>query len=866
MRLLLIGIVFIGLVALASWTVLDARRATATNAIQAADNLAGALGHDIQRNIDIYDLSLQAVVEGLKTPGIWALDPKTRNSILFDGAASAEDLGAILVVDANGEISINSRSERPSNENLSAKDYFRAQRDRPDAGLFVSAPYISVPYKGAPSGEWSIAFSRRVDNADGSFAGIVVGSMRLQYFKQLFDGVELGTESLVTLFAADGTLVMRHPYVESYIGKNMGSVNLFDHFPRSRSGSYEATGRIDGVKRLYVYEGLGELPLVLSVAQATDTVFAQWKQKTVLAVGTLLGLLGIAAFLTWMLRDELRRSARAEKRAGDSEQRYRRVAEDEERARTALQFSMTQLEAASHEQKRTEIALAASERRFRDIASSCGDWFWELDRDHRFTFYTRNASESVSPSHLDLSPAIGRTLWDWAGIDPESNESWQRFKDTLDSHRQFMRFHYSIVDSRGKLLHISTSGIPVFNDDGSFRGYRGTSFNITSTIEARRRSEQAEILLDHTQRIARIGGIERDMKTGRVACSENLYDILGVGRDFEPTPDNLIGLVHPDDRARMAATIDDLSRGIPHPRMQYRIVRPDGAIRYLHSEDEIAFEAGEPVRIVSVVQDVTELRESQEREHDLERQLLHSQKLEALGTLAGGIAHDLNNILTPIMGLSKIAARRFRADDPIRANLDTIFQASEQGRDLVHRILAFSRKGEVEKQWLDARDVVNEALELLRATLPSSICLEARIASVPAIWADASQIHQVVTNLVSNAAQAIGSEMGSITVVLERDPDTTAPGGIVLTVSDTGKGMDEETQQRIFEPFFTTKLVGQGTGLGLSIVHGVVVGHGGRIDIESAVGKGTRFILHFPLQAAADAPRSGDAISRRPAA
>jgi signal transduction histidine kinase len=258
------------------------------------------------------------------------------------------------------------------------------------------------------------------------------------------------------------------------------------------------------------------------------------------------------------------------------------------------------------------------------------------------------------------------------------------------------------------------------------------------------------------------------------------------------------------------------------------------------------------MRRYGTLQDITELRLAEQRERSLERKLLHSQKLEALGTLAGGIAHDLNNTLTPIMALSKLTARRLAHNTDLRSNLETIFAASEQARDLVRRVLSFSRREEIAKVIVSPGAIVIDAMSLLRATVPSSIQLTSRIDDVPSIFADPSQIHQVITNLVTNAAQAIEGNPGAITVILERTCDVKPEGEIRLSVVDTGKGMDESTRRRIFEPFFTTKDVGQGTGLGLSIIDGIVSSHGGRIEVTSEPGKGTRFDIYFPITTAGE--------------
>ena len=227
---------------------------------------------------------------------------------------------------------------------------------------------------------------------------------------------------------------------------------------------------------------------------------------------------------------------------------------------------------------------------------------------------------------------------------------------------------------------------------------------------------------------------------------------------------------------------------------------------------------------------------------ELEAQLFRSQKMEALGTLAGGIAHDLNNTLVPLLALAKTTGARLPDGSRERNNLRTIFRASERARDLVGQILAFSRKEAPVLESVDLAQVTRESLTLLRAGLPSTIGIEEKIEAVPPLMGDGGKLHQVVTNLVTNAAQAIGDRFGTITIEV-----LPAPGpAIRLSVSDTGCGMNKAIRQRIFEPFFTTKKTGQGTGLGLAVVHGIVALHGGRIEVASAPGQGTRFDIELP--------------------
>jgi signal transduction histidine kinase len=287
---------------------------------------------------------------------------------------------------------------------------------------------------------------------------------------------------------------------------------------------------------------------------------------------------------------------------------------------------------------------------------------------------------------------------------------------------------------------------------------------------------------------------------------------------------------------------------------EIRIIRPDGTTRLLYTDAEASHDAAGRKILLTIFKDVTEERAAEELHRATERQLLHSQRLEALGTLAGGAAHEINNALVPVMALTKMVASHLPEDSRDRRSLRTVLAGAERSRDLVSQILAFARKEESaqRRESVDVAAVLHVALQLMRATVPTSIRLEEEIAAVPPVLGDPTQLHQVVVNLVTNAAQAIGEAHGTITVGLRLD---TARAALRLWVADSGCGMDAATQARVFEPFFTTKEVGKGTGLGLSVVHGIVKDHGGRIEIESAPGKGTRFdiILPHPLAAPGEA-------------
>jgi signal transduction histidine kinase len=377
--------------------------------------------------------------------------------------------------------------------------------------------------------------------------------------------------------------------------------------------------------------------------------------------------------------------------------------------------------------------------------------------------------------------------------------------------------------------------------------------------EAQLRTSQEH--LARAQQVAAIGSFENNLRTGEIFWSDNLYALFGVAKgEFSPTLENILELIHPEDRGRYVAYRRTFDTYMGRQTFDYRIVRPDGAERYFECEREAIHDAvdGSTIGGLGTIIDVTAARIAEERQRDLEMQLQHAQRVEALGRLAGGIAHDLNNTMVPVVTLSKLTLKHLAEGSIERSNLELIHQSGIRARGLIHQILAFSRKEKPAKQRVDLAGFVNETLGMIRATVPSTIRIDHRAEpGLPPITADPSQLHQVLINLVTNAVQAIGREMGTITIRLDsavvegsNGADAATRGaGIRLFVGDTGCGMDKTVIDRIFEPFFTTKAVGEGTGLGLSVVHGIVGSHGGRIKVESDVGRGTRITILLPAAA-----------------
>jgi signal transduction histidine kinase len=279
-------------------------------------------------------------------------------------------------------------------------------------------------------------------------------------------------------------------------------------------------------------------------------------------------------------------------------------------------------------------------------------------------------------------------------------------------------------------------------------------------------------------------------------------------------------LVHPDDISRFHSALKEHIDGrTPHYECEYRTHQPDGQWRWLLARGRcLRQETGEPYRVVGSIIDITAEKRAQNDKEHLEAQLRQSQKMEAIGTLAGGIAHDFNNILGAILGYGELAHQQSAEGSALRRYLDNVLHAAERAKSLVDRILGFSRSGLGERVPVHVQAITEETLEMLAASLPAGIRLEQKLlAGNAAVIGDATQLHQVIMNLCTNALHAM-QRGGVLNVVLKRvdlsEPrilsrGTLAPGPhLRLTVSDTGSGISPQVFERMFDPFFTTKGVG----------------------------------------------------------
>jgi diguanylate cyclase (GGDEF)-like protein len=293
-----------GFSAICADVVLDMRRGEEALVRRTLENLASGIDADINRNIELYDLSLRAVANSMVMPEIKDVSKPIRQLILFDRAATAKHFGGIQVFDANGRLTVDAASLDPQPEDRSDEEYFKIHREHADVGLFISRPMLH-------RGSYAIVMSRRITGPDGSFLGVVVGSIRFSYFHELFDRLQLNPSDSITVLRHDGTVIMRRPFDLDVIGRNINTVPGVRRALTEPSGWFAEKSVLDGEQRLYVWRD-GTHPLVVIVGKSWNDIFSLWQQEAIRIGATMLGLVGFMLAATLFLAREISRRAAAE--------------------------------------------------------------------------------------------------------------------------------------------------------------------------------------------------------------------------------------------------------------------------------------------------------------------------------------------------------------------------------------------------------------------------------------------------------------------------------------------------------------------------------------------------------------------------
>jgi len=486
------------------------------------------------------------------------------------------------------------------------------------------------------------------------------------------------------------------------------------------------------------------------------------------------------------------------------------------------------------------------------------NFHFSYTRDVLYSYDTQFRIQCISPnveSVLGYSPRelIGRSFQDLGLLD--SRDLDQAVGNAFDvlSGKTIMFSTYRFVAKDGTRLFGEVSGVPL-TQDGRVIGMISVARDVTDRIKAREElrisEERYRLVVENSHEGIFV------IQDGMIRfANRKIVERSGYSKqELSSSPLSLF--IHPEDFDMMGEYNRKLLGGEKVPEAaSFRLIDSQGAVHWVEARVVAISWEGKPALLYFVI-DVTEEKKLEEEKRKLENDLIQAYKMDALGRFAGGIAHDLNNILYPLIIDSEWIVGEMEPGTRVHEAMKQVLTAAYRQRDLVRQILSFSRKAELQAVSVNLPHLIDETLSFIRATLPSTIEIRQRIDdSSDTVLGDPTQIQQIVMNLMRNAADSLESERGTIEIALGRayleptvhHPEIKAGSYLKFTVKDTGCGMAPDVINRIFEPFFTTKAAGKGCGMGLPVVHGILKSHGGAVTVESEPGKGSLFTVFLPV-------------------
>jgi len=517
--------------------------------------------------------------------------------------------------------------------------------------------------------------------------------------------------------------------------------------------------------------------------------------------------------------------------------------------------------------RQAEQALREREAQYRSLVENAQDPIFSSDINGRYLYVNTAAAARLgtTPEHV-----VGKTVDEL--FPPDVAELYRAgVRRVIESGESTNNQDRVVIE--GQVSWYNSIVQPVRDSKGRIVAAQAVVRDITSLKRAEEALRESEELLRQAVLVASLGIFYHDHINDEIYWSPRQREIWGWGPD-EPLkvgyffgvagrPPEYLTLIHPDDRdrivkARARAHAADNPDGLFD--VEYRIIRRDGTLRWIAVRAQTFFEgegdARRPVRTIGAVRDITEQKTADEERTRLETQLAQSHRMELVGRLAGGVAHDFNNMLGVILGRLELAMSHLGEHDPIQTDLSEAQFAARRSADLTRQLLGFARRQTIQPRTINLNEYIENSLPLLRRLVGESVeFVWQPDRELDAVQLDPSQLDQILTNLAANARDAI-SDVGRVTVrtrhvAFDRAYCAAHPGAregryVMVEVEDTGVGIDPETLAHIYEPFFTTKEYGKGTGLGLATVYGIVKQNNGFISISSAPGKGTTVQICLP--------------------
>ena len=452
-----------------------------------------------------------------------------------------------------------------------------------------------------------------------------------------------------------------------------------------------------------------------------------------------------------------------------------------------------------------------------------------------------------------------------------------RSDDTEIIKKNVSKINYEEPQVRedGTSLWLRTTKIPLQNKQGEIIGLFGSYEDITEKKKAEEALWESERRYKMATLAAKIGIWDLNLNSNDMYIDPLLKANLGYDdHELENRLSEWHKLIYPDDLGKFKAEHDLYLQGkSPQLEITYRMIHRHGQLKWFITRGIVLNDlTGKPSRMIGTHMDITQQMEAEDEKEKIHAQLLQAQKMEAVGTLAGGMAHDFNNLLTTIKGYTDLTLQHLKEGDSIFTNLKQIQKSVQRAGTLTNQLLLFSRKHIMESASLNINETIKNMLILLERVIGEDIHIKTELfPGIWKIWADEGNIEQVIMNLAVNSRDAM-PHGGTITIrtnniTIDKNQTMSIPKSwpgqfVKLTFSDTGTGMSDEVYQHLFEPFFTTKEQGKGTGLGLSVIYGIITQHEGWINVSTQYGKGTTFEIYIPASFLKHTSGSKDYLSK----
>lgn len=841
-----VGGILVAVVCISAWSLYAQYNDAIAFAERQAEGYARALAEHSESAFAEADRILLDTIHDLQREGgIAQFDRRTLFGLLQRQAQSTPQIGSLFIADKDGTMLANSVTFPQQPINVADRDYFRHYLNSPGADLTISKPVMSRLVN-----RWRFNLMRPLPRVEDSFSGILTAAFEVEYFKNFLGITSIGPRGKVLLVRDDGTPLVYEPYTDKAYDTDFRTTLLFrKKLPASPSGTYQVThSTVDKEPRIISYRRLKRFPVVAVIALHRGDVLGPWGDNAMFQSLMTIGLCLVIVVLTRIMFRHM-----------DSLYSSQSVVDEQEKE---LRIKAAQIDAAS------------------DAILQIDDQGLLIHFNQALCSMTGYSREELAGIRLhDIEPPEFA-----ANILPDIRLLQQRGYAAIES--AFLAKGGAVVPTEIHARSMESDGHPlilcIVRDISQRKSGENRDATRLKILEGMATGSSLPDLLELIVRFV-------EQENRGALCSVLLADESGTHLMHGAAPSlpdfynkAVNGLEIGQGMGSCGTAAFTKQRVIVeeiegHPFWKGFKSAREAGLRACWSEPVIssygellgtfAMYYREPrapktdeIQFIESAAFLASIAIGRVRDEELrkklEGQLLHIQKIEAIGQLAGGIAHDFNNLLTPILVYAEMIKRGLPDDDPQLRRVDGVISAAHKAKDLTQKLLSFGRKQVLSMEVVDLNEAIDSFRDIMRRTIRENISIDVKLAPGGArVMADRSQLEQVLLNLTVNAQDAING-VGAISVTTGhvllddeyvRHHHGMVPGSyILLAFKDNGCGMSDETLRHIYEPFFTTKAIGHGTGLGLATVYGIIKQHEGYIETRSHMGEGTSFLIYLP--------------------